>query len=136
MYVDPPYPQNKCNYAHNMRGWEEHHALAEHLMASKAKWIYSSYDTPEIHALFDTTKCHIVKVQSASGLESKKGGGTRVLNREVLITNFEVPSLTMDFDDITAPSELTVERTEPRDGTTRNGHSTPSSLLQASLLDL
>ena len=39
MYVDPPYPGNKCNYAHNMRGWDEHHLLAERLKNAKCKWI-------------------------------------------------------------------------------------------------
>ena len=30
MYIDPPYPDNKCNYKYNMRSWEVWHmALAE-----------------------------------------------------------------------------------------------------------
>ena len=89
MYVDPPYPGNKCNYAHNMRGWEEHHALAERLQRAKCRWILSSYDIPEMHALFP--EHFIMAVQSASGMNVEKNGGTRVLNREVLITNFAPP---------------------------------------------
>jgi DNA adenine methylase len=31
MYVDPPYPENGCNYKHNMREKEAHEALVRHL---------------------------------------------------------------------------------------------------------
>lgn len=88
-YVDPPYPENGCNYAHNMREWPEHRELANRLHQAKCKWIYSSYDQPEIREMFDG--CHIVEVQSASGMIEKRGGASRVLNREVLITNFAPP---------------------------------------------
>lgn len=70
MYVDPPYPENGCNYKHNMRSWDAHEELAGKLRTSTCKWIYSSYDTPEIRALFPN--CHIVAVQSASGMANKK----------------------------------------------------------------
>lgn len=86
-YIDPPYPGNGCNYAHNIREWPEHRELAQRLLRSKCKWIYSSYDLPEIRDLF--TGCHVVKVSSASGMVTKKGGSDRVMNVEVLITNFE-----------------------------------------------
>jgi DNA adenine methylase len=88
-YVDPPYPDNGCNYAHNMRDWAQHRELAERLHKTKCKWIYSSYDMPEIRAMF--SDCHIVEVKSASGMAEKRGGETRVANREVLITNFDPP---------------------------------------------
>jgi DNA adenine methylase len=52
MYIDPPYPHNKCNYAHNMRSWGEHWILADRLRATKCKWILSSYDAPEVHNLY------------------------------------------------------------------------------------
>lgn len=90
MYVDPPYPGNKCNYAHNMRKWEDHYLLAERLAAARCKWILSSYDIPEIHAMFP--EHYILAVQSASGMNVEKNGNTRVLNKEVLVTNFAPPS--------------------------------------------
>ncbi len=86
MYIDPPYPGNKCNYAHNMRDWADHQRLAERLENTRCKWILSSYDMPEIRNLF-ANHC-ITSVQSASGMNVEKNGSTRVLNREVLITNF------------------------------------------------
>ncbi|HLK58073.1 MAG TPA: DNA adenine methylase [Chthonomonadaceae bacterium] len=88
-YVDPPYPENGCNYKHNMRSWEEHRELAERLQRATCKWIYSSYDTPEIRELFPNS--HIIAVQSASGMADKKRGSSRVTNQEVLITNFSGP---------------------------------------------
>lgn len=86
MYIDPPYPQNGCNYAHNMRSWEDHHLLAERLSRTKCKWILSSYDIPEIHKLF--ADYFIVSVQSSSGMRTRKDDSSRVLNKEVLITNY------------------------------------------------
>jgi DNA adenine methylase len=87
IYLDPPYPENGCNYAHNMRSWEEHHELAERLSRAKCKWMLSSYDIPKIRDLFHDF--FVVSVQSASGMRIKKGDNSRVLNREVLITNYE-----------------------------------------------
>lgn len=86
MYVDPPYPENGCNYAYNMRSWDEHKVLAERLNHTKCKWILSSYDTSEIRSLYATN--YVVSVQSFSGMKAKKQGRERVLNKEVLITNF------------------------------------------------
>jgi DNA adenine methylase len=87
MYVDPPYPGNGCNYSHNMRDWDAHRLLAERLSRAKCKWILSSYDKPEIRKLF--AEYNFTPVQSSSGMNVKKNGSTRVLNVEVLITNFE-----------------------------------------------
>lgn len=87
MYIDPPYPENGCNYAHNMRSWEEHHGLAERLTKTACKWILSSYDIPQVRELFKDF--YVVSVQSASGMRIKKDDHSRVLNREVLITNYE-----------------------------------------------
>ncbi len=87
MYIDPPYPGNGCNYAHNMREWSAHEELATMLGRAKCQWILSSYDIPEIRDLFQNY--YIISVQSSSGMQEKKGGSTRVTNREVLITNFE-----------------------------------------------
>jgi len=87
-YVDPPYPENGCNYAHNMREWEAHHKLYDTLKQSKSRWIISSYDIPEIHALFPESQYHIVPIRSASGMDTDKHGEERVENKEVLVLNF------------------------------------------------
>jgi DNA adenine methylase len=97
MYLDPPYPQNGCNYAHNMRSWEDHHLLAERLSRTKCKWILSSYDIPEIHQLF--ADYFIVSVQSASGMRTRKDDSSRVLNKEVLITNY-APAVQVGYGSI------------------------------------
>jgi len=89
MYVDPPYPANGCNYAHNMRSWDEHRELADRLHKSRCRWIYSSYDTPEIWELF--REHHIISVTSSSGMADSRGGQGRVPNKEVLVTNFAPP---------------------------------------------
>ena len=85
-YLDPPYPGNGANYAHNMRSWDDHYTLAERLRKCRGKWLLSSYDIPEIRELF---KDHvIIPIQSASGMVTTKGGKERVLNREVIVTNY------------------------------------------------
>jgi DNA adenine methylase len=85
-YLDPPYPGNGCNYAHNMRSWEDHKALVDRLKQTRAKWILSSYDNPQMRDFFPGH--FIISVQSSSGMRVKKNDTTRVLNREILITNF------------------------------------------------
>ncbi len=92
MYIDPPYPGNGCNYAHNMRDWESHHELAVRLKNTECKWILSSYDIPEMRDLFSDH--YIISVQSASGMKVKKNDNSRVLNQEVLITNYAPPKTT------------------------------------------
>ena len=92
-YVDPPYPGNKCNYAHNMRDWESHLELYDALRAAKGKWIVSSYDIPEIRSLFAEPEFQIVPVEFSSGMKVSKSGKERVRNREVLIINFPPPPL-------------------------------------------
>jgi DNA adenine methylase len=87
MYIDPPYPDNKCNYAHNMRDWYDHTLLAKRLTRTKCKWILSSYDTPKIRGLF--ADYSITSIQASSGMNVEKNGSERVLNKEVLITNFQ-----------------------------------------------
>jgi len=89
MYIDPPYPGNKCNYVHNMREWEAHVLLAQRLAKTRCHWILSSYDTPEIRALF--AEQHIVQIQAYSGMDTEKDGGSRVLNKELLIMNYTLP---------------------------------------------
>jgi DNA adenine methylase len=93
MYLDPPYPGNGCNYAHNMKRWEEHKQLVSVITSAKCKWILSSYDTDEIKSLFtDESGIYFMKVQSSSGMKTQKNSKTRVINREVLITNFQPPA--------------------------------------------
>jgi len=89
MYLDPPYPDNGANYAHNMREWAAHRELAERLKHTQCKWILSSYDIPEIREMFG--KHFIISVQSSSGMSVKKNDNSRVPNKEVLVTNFAPP---------------------------------------------
>ena len=92
MYIDPPYPDNKCNYTHNMRGWEEHECMAKRLMNTQCKWLLSSYDTPEVRHLFaGHDECYTVNVQSFSGMDVTKKGGGRVVNREIILMNYPPP---------------------------------------------
>lgn len=86
MYVDPPYPENGCNYKYNMREKESHELLVSRLQRARCQWIVSSYDTPFIRTLFENY--HIIPVQSASGMNTEKNGNKRVINKEVLITNY------------------------------------------------
>jgi DNA adenine methylase len=86
MYIDPPYPDNGCNYAYNMRDWKDHEELATRLQQAKSKWILSSYDIPQIRQLYPES--NVISVQSASGMKAKKAGQERVINKEVLITNY------------------------------------------------
>ena len=78
MYIDPPYPDNKCNYAHNMRSWEEHQRLADRLHNTKCQWILSSYDKPEIRKLY--AQHYIISVQAFSGMNVKKNEGKSLQN--------------------------------------------------------
>lgn len=87
LYVDPPYPQNGCNYKHNMQDWNDHKRLASQLAQTRCQWILSSYDVPEIRVLY--AGYTIVPVQSYSGMRKKKDEFERVLNEEVLILNFD-----------------------------------------------
>jgi DNA adenine methylase len=94
MYIDPPYPGNKVNYAHNMRDWEMHFELSERLKAAKCKWILSSYNVKAIHDIFhDFT---IIPVQTASGMNTNKNDTKRVVNKEVLIINYDLPRRNFD----------------------------------------
>lgn len=90
MYMDPPYPGNGCNYAHNMRDWSEHRRLHDRLSVSHCKWILSSYDIPETRAWYE--QYCIIPVQSFSGMNTERRGSSRVMNKEILITNFQPPA--------------------------------------------
>lgn len=99
MYIDPPYPGNKCNYAHNMRDWADHQKLVDRLNKTECKWILSSYDNEEVRELYKGDY-FINTVQSFSGMKVEKKGQKRVLNNEVLITNFK-PAATETAEKIT-----------------------------------
>ncbi len=86
LYVDPPYPGNGVNYAHNMRNWNDHWELAQRLSTTRCKWILSSYDSPQTRDLY--SQHHILPVESFSGMHVDKDSRKRFLNKEVLITNF------------------------------------------------
>ncbi len=86
MYIDPPYPGNGANYAHNMREWHSHYELVERLKMTKAKWIVSSYDQPEVRELF--SGFHFMEISSSSGMSTDKNQSGRVINRELLIANY------------------------------------------------
>ena len=92
-YLDPPYPGNGANYAHNMRAWDDHYTLAASLQKRRGKWLLSSYDIPEIRELFRDNV--IIPIQSASGMVTAKGGKERVLNREVIVTNYTPATLAL-----------------------------------------
>lgn len=90
MYIDPPYPGNKVNYAHNMRNWKDHFELATRLKNTKCKWILSSYDIEEVHKMYEGY--YILPVQTSSGMRIKKDDTKRVVNKEILIMNYSLDS--------------------------------------------
>lgn len=94
MYLDPPYPGNKVNYAHNMREWQAHQELAERLKETECLWVLSTYDTAEMHKLFSDYQ--ITEIQSFSGMNTKKRSKSRVQNKEILVTNYD-PAMTSSF---------------------------------------
>src|SRR5579883_2801958 len=70
MYLDPPYPENGCNYVYNMRERTDHELLATKLHQARCHWIVSSYDTPYIRELFaDYT---IIPLEAKSGMNTEK----------------------------------------------------------------
>ncbi len=89
MYLDPPYPGNGCNYAHNMRDWQDHQALADRLAHTQCQWILSSYDLPQVREMF--APYNIVRIEAYSGMSTQMRNGSRVLNEEVLIMNYPHP---------------------------------------------
>ncbi|MCB9450159.1 MAG: DNA adenine methylase [Anaerolineaceae bacterium] len=88
MYIDPPYPGNGVNYAHNIRDWAEHEAMADVLAGTQSRWILSSYDTEKIRELYQGY--HIIPVEIASGMRKTKQNTERVIIQEVLITNYDI----------------------------------------------
>ena len=113
MYIDPPYPNNGANYFHNMRDWKEHEELAERLHKTECKWILSSYNIPEMRALYPEN--YVVAVQMASGMKAKKNGSERVINKEVLITNYPPDSTAVSYfkDQEVRQMRMVLEKDEP-----------------------
>jgi DNA adenine methylase len=97
MYVDPPYPGNGVNYKFNMRDWKDHIRLASRLASAKCNWVLSSYDTPEVRELYKGSNAFTI--ESYSGMRVSRISTKRVVNREVLITNYDPQGLT-DFPKI------------------------------------
>lgn len=82
MYLDPPYPGNKCNYQFNLRGWEDHRRIAERMRQAKAQLLLTTYDLPVLRELF--ADFHITPVQFAAGMPGKDGRK----NKEIIVTNY------------------------------------------------
>ncbi len=91
MYIDPPYPENGCNYVHNMREQGDHEMLAAKLNQAQCQWILSSYDTPFIRDLF--AEHTIIPLESKSGMNTNKNDSTRITNKEVVILNYTPPTI-------------------------------------------
>ena len=113
MYIDPPYPDNGANYAYNMRDWKEHQELANRLHKTECKWILSSYDILEVRELYPQN--YVVSVQMASGMKAKKNAKERVINKEVLITNFLPDSTSVAHFEgkETRQMRMVLDKTEP-----------------------
>jgi len=94
MYIDPPYPGNKCNYFHNMRSQSDHLELAERLANTKCKWVLSSYDREDIHIMYEGF--WMMPLRSMSGMK-KSDSTSRVENKELLVMNFK-PNISLDID--------------------------------------
>lgn len=85
MYLDPPYPQNNCNYQYNMRKWKEHEELARALRNLRSRFLLTSYNLPEIRALYDGF--YITEVNFAAGMPV--GERQRSRNDEIIVTNYD-----------------------------------------------
>ncbi|MCO5189262.1 MAG: DNA adenine methylase [Anaerolineae bacterium] len=96
LYVDPPYPKNGVNYKHNMRSWEEHEKLRDCLSSTQAKWLISSYDNEDVRELYKGY--NIIPIRSYSGMATRKSNDKRVLNREILVLNFDPETGTLAKD--------------------------------------
>jgi hypothetical protein len=96
-----------------MRGWDEHRELANRLQMTECKWILSSYDIPQIRELYPEN--YVVSIQSVSGMKAKKNGSERVINKEVLITNYQPDSMAVSHfkDQETRQIRMILEKDEP-----------------------
>lgn len=85
VYLDSPYPGNHVNYLHNMRAWELHEKMIRWMQRAQYRVILSSYDREDIRQQVHDFTVIPVSLVSAMGPERK--------NREILVTNFELPRL-------------------------------------------
>jgi DNA adenine methylase len=70
MYLDPPYPNNNCNYRHNMTQWAEHEELAQALRRLRCRFLLTSYNLPEVRAIYDGF--YITEVDFVAGMPTGK----------------------------------------------------------------
>ncbi len=94
MFLDPPYPGNNVNYAHNMLLLKEHKELADYLKHADSLWMLTCYNTPELRSLYG--QHHITPVKFASGMDGKKGRK----NSEIIVTNYDPKALTKQYKEI------------------------------------
>ncbi len=85
MYLDPPYPNNNCNYQLNMRQPKEHEEMARILRSLGSRFLLTSYNLPEIRAIYDGF--HITEVDFAAGMPT--GENQRSRNSEIIVTNYD-----------------------------------------------
>lgn len=82
MYLDPPYPENSCNYKHDMKGWDVHEEIANKVRSADSKMVISYKDSEKIRDMYEDLKIRGVNFQS--GMPNH---GSRT-NEELIITNF------------------------------------------------
>lgn len=87
MFLDPPYPNNKVNYNHNMRAVNKHQELVLVLQSLKAHFLLTSPDLPEVRELYSNSNFHITAVDFASGMPTNGNGRSR--NKEIIVTNYQ-----------------------------------------------
>jgi DNA adenine methylase len=100
MYLDPPYPQNNCNYSFNMTSFAEHEELVDRLSRMNSKWILTSYDKIEIRKLF--SQFHIFPIKFSSGMDGKNGRR----NQEIIVTNYDPKQLSKAYKRISSSSGI------------------------------
>lgn len=85
-YVDPPYYGCEDYYGDGIFAPEDFEILRDLLRTTKAKWMLSINDVPEIRKLFEGFKIEEVETRYSVNLESSKNrkGGVR----ELLIMNY------------------------------------------------
>jgi hypothetical protein len=100
MYLDPPYPQNNCNYSFNMISFAEHQELVDRLLRINSKWILTSYDKIKIRKLF--SQFHIFPIKFSSGMDGKNGRR----NQEIIVTNYDPDQLSKAYKRISSSSGI------------------------------
>lgn len=81
-YVDPPYYQKEHLYGFHNFDKQKHYDLADVLKSSKASWILSYYDYPDLKHLYPEDKYEWLRkeyTRSSSAVPGKPGKGVEVL---------------------------------------------------------